>query len=91
MVARSREEVAARLSAFKRLEQRADTSLKRAAVAFAILEEHDTPEFLLTMRASTLRSHGSQWALPGGRCDAGETAVEAALRELMALDAVVKR
>ena len=34
------------------------------------------------MRAATLRSHGSQWALPGGRCDPGETAIDAALREL---------
>ena len=29
-----------------------------------------------------MRSHGSQWALPGGRCDPGETAIDAALREL---------
>jgi 8-oxo-dGTP pyrophosphatase MutT (NUDIX family) len=37
---------------------------------------------LLTRRASTLRSHAGQWALPGGRLDAGETAAQAALREL---------
>jgi 8-oxo-dGTP pyrophosphatase MutT (NUDIX family) len=34
------------------------------------------------MRAAGLRAHGNQWALPGGRCDQGETAIEAALREL---------
>jgi 8-oxo-dGTP pyrophosphatase MutT (NUDIX family) len=38
--------------------------------------------FLLCRRASRLRAHAAQWALPGGRLDEGETAVEAALREL---------
>ena len=38
--------------------------------------------FLLCRRASRLISHAAQWALPGGRVDPGETAVEAALREL---------
>lgn len=38
--------------------------------------------FFLCRRASRLRAHAAQWALPGGRLDAGETAVDAALREL---------
>ena len=37
--------------------------------------------FVLTRRSSRLNSHASQWALPGGRLDAGESPVEAALRE----------
>ena len=37
---------------------------------------------LLTRRASTLANHAGQWALPGGRIDAGETPEQAALREL---------
>ncbi len=37
---------------------------------------------ILTRRASMLRNHAGQWALPGGRIDPGETAEEAALREL---------
>ncbi|WP_420624503.1 NUDIX hydrolase [Candidatus Poriferisodalis sp.] len=36
---------------------------------------------LLTRRGSHLRGHGGQWALPGGRVDDGETALEAAMRE----------
>jgi len=37
---------------------------------------------LLTRRAVGLRRHAGQWALPGGRLDAGETPEQAALREL---------
>ena len=38
--------------------------------------------FLLCRRASRMNKHAAQWALPGGRVDAGETAEETALREL---------
>lgn len=38
--------------------------------------------FLLCRRAARMNSHARQWALPGGRIDAGETAEQAALREL---------
>ena len=37
---------------------------------------------LLTRRAAALRAHSGQWALPGGRVDDGERAVDTALREL---------
>ncbi len=60
-------------------------ALKRAAVAIALVATGDASgatALLLTRRAADLRAHGSQWALPGGRCDAGETPAEAALREL---------
>jgi 8-oxo-dGTP pyrophosphatase MutT (NUDIX family) len=38
--------------------------------------------FLLCRRATRLSKHAGQWALPGGRVDDGETALEAALREV---------
>ena len=61
-----------------------EDGLKRAAVAIALTEAEagSGTTFLLTRRAATLRSHAAQWALPGGRCDQGETQAQAALREL---------
>lgn len=59
--------------------------LKHAAVAITLTQVEDgsgEAAFLLTRRAANLRGHAGQWALPGGRCDPGETAREAALREL---------
>ena len=56
--------------------------LKRAAVCITITDAGDDAAFVLTRRASGLRNHGGQWALPGGRLDTGETASQAALREL---------
>jgi 8-oxo-dGTP pyrophosphatase MutT (NUDIX family) len=38
--------------------------------------------FLLTRRSAGLNRHAAQFALPGGRIDPGETALDAALREL---------
>lgn len=38
--------------------------------------------FLLCRRTSRLNKHAGQWALPGGRLDAGESPIDAALREL---------
>jgi 8-oxo-dGTP pyrophosphatase MutT (NUDIX family) len=80
-------QVAGRCAAFPRLAA-SDTigDLKRAAVAIALVEAQQAAgatAFLLTRRAANLRAHGNQWALPGGRCDEGETAVHAALRELV--------
>jgi 8-oxo-dGTP pyrophosphatase MutT (NUDIX family) len=68
--------------ALRRFERRpADRpDLKAAAVAIALVEAG--PAFLLTRRATTLRGHAGQWALPGGRTDPGETHGEAARREL---------
>ena len=78
--------------------RRADPGAHRAAaVAVAVTEEGDgcridgipprdawslEAALILTRRSADLRSHPGQWALPGGRIDPGETAEEAALREL---------
>jgi mutator protein MutT len=79
-----RAELAARCEAFPRLAHEGD-ALKPAAVAIALTEADDgsgETAFLLTRRAARMRAHAGQWALPGGRCDPGETPAQAALREL---------
>lgn len=71
--------------------------LRHAAVALPLIDAGYGPDIeglpshsawqadaalLLTRRAAGLRSHASQWAWPGGRIDDGESAEQAALREL---------
>jgi 8-oxo-dGTP pyrophosphatase MutT (NUDIX family) len=76
-----RDTLAARLAAFPR--EAADRpELKQAAVAVCITVDSGEPAMLLTRRAARLRAHAGQWALPGGRRDPGETAVQGALREV---------
>ena len=81
-----RRQVAARCAALPRLAMDATAlGLKPAAVAITLVEGEGAAgaaAFLLTERAAGLRAHSGQWALPGGRCDAGETVITAALREL---------
>ena len=58
-------------------------AMRRAAVAFVIVgDETGEACFVLTRRASGLRRHSGQWAIPGGRSDEGESPVETARREL---------
>ena len=91
-----RASVLQQLQAFARLAP--PSGLERAAaVALAITEEgfgadlpglprHDhwshEAALILTRRALHLRHHAGQWAMPGGRLDAGETPEQAALRDL---------
>lgn len=76
--------IAARVAGFTRLADSGVAGLKHAAVAIVLVQGADSAEaaMLLTLRASGLRAHNSQWALPGGRCDPGESPAAAALREL---------
>jgi 8-oxo-dGTP pyrophosphatase MutT (NUDIX family) len=57
---------------------------RHAAVAVTLVPHEDDAAacFLLTKRAPRLKAHAGQWALPGGRVEPGETAIEGALREL---------
>jgi 8-oxo-dGTP pyrophosphatase MutT (NUDIX family) len=75
-----RDAVAARMAGFPRMA--ADRpELRQAAVAVCVTVHGGVPCLLLTRRAPRMRAHAGQWALPGGRRDAGETPVQAALRE----------
>jgi 8-oxo-dGTP pyrophosphatase MutT (NUDIX family) len=92
-----REHIRTNLGAFEL--HRADPGAHRvAAVAVAVAEEGEGARLdgiaapsewsseaalILTRRALGLRNHPDQWALPGGRVDAGESAEHAALRELV--------
>ena len=78
-----RKSIVERLSNFDRKSIR-KTELRQAAVAFTILngDSGSSASFLLTRRPKHLRRHGGQYALPGGRLDGDESALEASLREL---------
>jgi 8-oxo-dGTP pyrophosphatase MutT (NUDIX family) len=68
-----------------RFERKSFAMEERRPAAVAIVMMPDAmggAAVLLTRRASGLRRHGGQWALPGGRLDPGETPETAALREL---------
>ena len=59
---------------------------RHAAVAVVVVDSDSGaaggPAVLLTRRAVRLQAHAGQWALPGGRVEPGESAEEAARREL---------
>ena len=79
-----RDELAGSCGSFPRIASD-DAGLKRSAVTITLVDAGDgsgEAAFLLTKRATTLRAHAGQWALPGGRCDPGETLEQTALREL---------
>lgn len=81
----------------RRLDGAEHASLRQAAVAIVVTETGHGAELsgmpdhadwsteaalVLTRRTGGLRRHAGQWALPGGRVDAGETPEQTALREL---------
>jgi len=91
-----RERIQARLRGFE-VRAVGDHAQRSAAVAVAVTEEgfgaalpglpqhtvwSERAALILTRRSLQLRDHAGQWALPGGRIEAGETPEQAALREL---------
>lgn len=77
-----RDAIGSRLDGFER-HAITDPALRRAAVAIVVAAREDSVDaaVLLTRRPEHLNRHAGQYALPGGRMDAGETAKAAALRE----------
>jgi len=57
-------------------------ALRPSAVAITVAPGDGGRGIWVARRPATMRNHASQFALPGGRLDPGETIVEAALREL---------
>jgi 8-oxo-dGTP pyrophosphatase MutT (NUDIX family) len=91
-----RRTLAANLKRFQ-VQDRPGGDARRAAVAVTVvaaghgagidgLPAHDhwnpAAALALTRRAAGLRNHAGQWAFPGGRMEAGESAEDTALREL---------
>lgn len=77
-----RERIRSNVTGFDRVSSDGE-GLRHAAVAVSIVGNDDGEAcFLITRRASKLKSHAGQWALPGGRVDAEETPERAAIREL---------
>lgn len=78
-----RDVIATRVRAFP-VEEAGQQGLRRAAVAVVVApsDKADQASVLVTMRPQTINRHSGQYALPGGRLDPGETAQQAALREL---------
>ena len=79
--AQDRAAIAANLASFRRIGV-SRAGLKVASVALCVVFRRDERCLLLTRRAAGLRSHAGQWALPGGGRDPGESAEDAARREL---------
>ncbi len=89
-----RDHIFVNLQKFNRIQQ-GDTGKIHAAVALVITNVGTAPlvygirqtqaseaGVVLTRRSKKLENHAGQWALPGGSLDDGETAEQAALREL---------
>jgi len=80
--ARLRALASERLAAFERTAEPLGDRRAAAVAVTLVADDERRPCFVLTRRAARLNRHAGQWALPGGRIDPGESAIDAALREL---------
>ncbi|MEU1546758.1 CoA pyrophosphatase [Nocardia sp. NPDC005745] len=71
-----------RLAGFPRIEVADAPGVRRAAVVLCVVEEPDGPPAVIVIKRAYRGRNAGQWGLPGGRLDEGETAEQAALREL---------
>jgi 8-oxo-dGTP pyrophosphatase MutT (NUDIX family) len=91
---RLRFRVTANLKRFSVARQNSGATRKAAVVLALVNTGYDKPVYgmpqsppseaalILTRRSDRLQNHAGQWALPGGMMEVGETAQQAALREL---------
>lgn len=92
-----RQHIADNISGWARISSLRNDSgyLRQAAVAVCVVDFRgkdgveglipvpaESAALILTRRSKTLKNHPGQWALPGGRTEAGESPQQAALREL---------
>ena len=77
-----RQTIVDRLDAFAHATADLTEGVRAAAVAIAVTSRDGEYGIWLTKRPSRMREHPSQFALPGGRLEPGETHADAALREL---------
>jgi len=71
-----------RLARFERIAEPLGARRAAAVALTLVADDAQQPCFVLTRRTAKLNRHSGQWALPGGRIDPGESAEQAALREL---------
>ena len=82
MLAELRARIARNLAAFE-AQSLDGGGLRHAGIGVVLVpDDFGRVCFILTRRREGLRRHGGQWALPGGRLEDGETAAQAALREI---------
>ena len=77
-----RQTIVDRLDGFAHTTADLTEGVRAAAVAIAVTSRDGEYGIWLTKRPSRMREHPSQFALPGGRLEAGETHADAALREM---------